>query len=135
MHERIKAARSNESGFTLIELLIVIVILGILAGVVIFASGGFQNKGALESCKTTVSSVKTATEAFHVDSATALYPKVWGDIDVNYFDSNGVTYAAPVVQGKGWKFKYTFDVTGVTPPVLTTGGGAAFTPADAFCTK
>lgn len=135
MHHRIRNAREKEGGFTLIELLIVIVILGILAGVVIFASGGFQNKGAKEACRTTVSSIKTASEAFHVDSATAKYPAGWGDINPTYFDANGVTFAANFVKGKGWEFGYTFDATGVAPPITSAGGGAAFSPADAFCTK
>lgn len=126
MYQRVKAARNKESGFTLIELLIVIVILGILAGVVIFASAGFKNKGSAEACKTNLSSVKTAVEAFHTDSATAKYPVAWGDL-ATYFDANGTTFvpaAAPVlphVQGKGWSFGMAFDNTGVNPPTYTAG--------------
>ena len=135
--DRIQASKQKEGGFTLIELLIVIVILGILAGVVIFASGGFQNKGAVEACKTTVSTVKTASEAFHVDSPTAAYPAAWADIDPTYFDANGVSYdpATKIVQGKGWKFKYTFVALGAGAPTPSSGGGAAFSPADSNCTK
>ena len=42
MLQRIKQARETESGFTLIELLIVIVVLGILAGIVVFGVGTFR---------------------------------------------------------------------------------------------
>jgi prepilin-type N-terminal cleavage/methylation domain-containing protein len=42
--ERLRRARQREEGFTLIELLIVILILGILAGIAIFASAPFQEK-------------------------------------------------------------------------------------------
>ena len=42
--QRLRAARKNESGFTLIELLIVIVILGVLAGIVVFAVGAFNDR-------------------------------------------------------------------------------------------
>jgi prepilin-type N-terminal cleavage/methylation domain-containing protein len=46
---RMRANASGEDGFTLIELLIVIVILGILAGIAIFAVGAFQ-KDATTAC-------------------------------------------------------------------------------------
>jgi prepilin-type N-terminal cleavage/methylation domain-containing protein len=160
MYQRIKASRENESGFTLIELLIVVVILGILAAVVIFASAGFKNKGAAESCKTTVASVKTAAEAFHVDSANALFPAKWDDLTggagTSYFDMNGITMVPvaagndgssgkPVyIRGKGWDFKweskYTPPVVGPpavpavnNPPALTDGSGTPV-PAGSGCT-
>ena len=127
MQARIRAARKNEGGFTLIELLIVIVILGILAGVVIFASAGFKNKGAAEACKTTVSSVKTSVEAFHVDSATALFPANFANLTggaTPYFELNGITVtgtgatAAPAtIAGKGWTFSWESGYA-AGPPVV-----------------
>ena len=122
MHQRIRAARENEGGFTLIELLIVIVILGILAGVVIFASAGFRNKGAAEACKTTLSSVKTAAEAFHVDSATAAYPAAWTpDLTPAYFEANGITNTGGLIAGKGWNFNIAFVALGAGPPTYAAG--------------
>ena len=40
-----REARKNQNGFTLIELLIVIVILGVLAGIVVFAVAAFTDRG------------------------------------------------------------------------------------------
>jgi len=64
MLKRIHEVRRNESGFTLIELLIVIVILGILAGVVVFAVNGITDRGTLAACKADVETVTVASEAY-----------------------------------------------------------------------
>ncbi|HEY3001939.1 MAG TPA: prepilin-type N-terminal cleavage/methylation domain-containing protein [Kribbellaceae bacterium] len=57
------AARKNQNGFTLIELLIVIVILGILAGIVVFAVGGITDRGQASACKAEVKTIAVAEEA------------------------------------------------------------------------
>jgi prepilin-type N-terminal cleavage/methylation domain-containing protein len=62
--ERIRKARRDESGFTLIELLIVIVILGILAAIVVFAVNGIQDRGTASACKADVETVTVAAEAY-----------------------------------------------------------------------
>ena len=71
MHRYLERARS-EGGFTLIELLIVIVILGILAGVVVFSVGGITDRGNVAACKTDLSTVTVAVEAFR--AKTGNYP-------------------------------------------------------------
>ncbi len=73
MHRYIERAR-EESGFTLIELLIVIVILGILAGVVVFSVGGITDRGNVAACKTDQSTITVAVEAFRAKSPTGSYP-------------------------------------------------------------
>jgi general secretion pathway protein G len=68
MLQRLLAARQDlrdkQDGFTLIELLIVIVILGVLAGIVVFAVNGITDKGNLAACKADVQSVQVASEAY-----------------------------------------------------------------------
>ncbi len=61
-----------EKGFTLVELLIVIVILGILAGIVVFAVGNLTSNAKTNACATEKSTIVTAAEAFKANSGA--YP-------------------------------------------------------------
>jgi prepilin-type N-terminal cleavage/methylation domain-containing protein len=65
MLRRIREIKSNESGFTLIELLIVIVILGILAAIVVFAVSAFNKNGQQAACQSDFKSVEIADEAYY----------------------------------------------------------------------
>src|SRR3954466_5517212 len=70
MLDRIRKARTDE-GFTLIELLIVIIILGILAAIVVFAVGSTRKDSVQSSCKTDFKSVELSSEA--VNTKTGSY--------------------------------------------------------------
>ena len=61
----------KDEGFTLIELLIVIVILGILATVVVFAVAGVTDKAKGNACATTEAILETAKEAAIADNSIA----------------------------------------------------------------
>jgi len=65
--ERLRRRRQeigDEGGFTLIELLIVIVILGILAAIVVFAVQNLTSSSAQASCGSDYKTVQTAVEAY-----------------------------------------------------------------------
>jgi prepilin-type N-terminal cleavage/methylation domain-containing protein len=69
MYERIQRARSEEAGFSLIELLVVIIVLGILSAVVVFAVSGVGDKGQTSACKIDARTIRTAEEAFYAAPA------------------------------------------------------------------
>ncbi|MEX2628101.1 MAG: prepilin-type N-terminal cleavage/methylation domain-containing protein [Ilumatobacteraceae bacterium] len=58
----------QDKGFTLVELLIVIVILGILATVTVFAVGGITDSAETNACATELATIETAAEAYFVDN-------------------------------------------------------------------
>ncbi len=77
MQRRIRELKNNQSGFTLIELLIVIVILGVLAAIVVFAVSAFNKNGQQAACKADFKNVEIADEAYFAKNqayATGLAP-------------------------------------------------------------
>jgi general secretion pathway protein G len=70
--------KKNDEGFTLIELLIVIVILGILAAVVVFAVGGITDRGEESSCEADLATVEVAVEAYFAQNG--IYPPAEADL-------------------------------------------------------
>jgi len=77
MQHHVRAAREKDGGFTLIELLIVIVILGVLAGIVVFSVQFINSRGEASACKTDKKNVEVAVEAFYAQQGT--YPTAIDD--------------------------------------------------------
>ena len=102
LRTRLDAGRQD--GFTLIELLIVIVILGVLAGIVVFAVGSARGDSVKSSCKADLKSVNTAAEAYKAkkgsyptkaqlttgaDATLRTFPNGAPDYTVDYADGSG----------------------------------------------
>lgn len=120
MLEQLRKARQEESGFTLIELLIVIVILGVLAGIVVFAVSAFNNDGVKAACKSDIKNVEVASEAFYAKTGG------WADNIAalkagNYLKEEPATDKYTITYNKG---------TGTTESTVTgaiNGGGGSCT--------
>jgi general secretion pathway protein G len=132
---RLRAKREEQSGFTLIELLIVVIILGILAAVVIFAIGNLQGTASTNACKTDGRSVETAAEAYYAQAG--VYPQQ-GTSAANQtwltgaHVVNGVTigpFLKHVPSSSAYTITYTDGANNTTPPSVTgalTAGGACY---------
>lgn len=64
METEIVEVKKSDRGFTLVELLIVIVILGILATVTVFAVRGITNQGQTSACAADEKTLQVAAEAY-----------------------------------------------------------------------
>jgi general secretion pathway protein G len=62
----------QDKGFTLVELLIVIVILGILATVTVFAVRGITDQGQTSACSADRKTLETAVEAYYAKNGNTL---------------------------------------------------------------
>lgn len=69
---RHQESHRREQGFTLAELLVVVVILGILAAVVVFAVGNSTDNAKSAACEAERSTLETAIEAYRAQ--TGDYP-------------------------------------------------------------
>jgi prepilin-type N-terminal cleavage/methylation domain-containing protein len=102
-----------QRGFTLVELLIVIVILGILAGIVVFAVGNLGTSAKTNACNTEKQTLNTALEAYK--ATTGSYPSD-GTAPVVALDFLTGAHSAPVPASVGILLK-------TTPSYYTIGSG------------
>jgi prepilin-type N-terminal cleavage/methylation domain-containing protein len=108
--DRIRRAVKSDEGFTLIELLIVIVILGVLAAIVVFAVTGINNKGTTAACQAEKTTLTAAEEAYYAKTAT-------GTAAGAYTDTAGLATGGLLASG----------TTGHYYTASATGGGTGYT--------
>jgi prepilin-type N-terminal cleavage/methylation domain-containing protein len=112
-----KQEDGTEEGFTLIELLIVIVVLGVLAGVTVFALGGVTKQSAAAACNSDASAVNVAIQAYNAQNSGVTAPAT---------QAAWVTALSPTyLQTYPTSTHYTITVS------LTTGGVMVAAPSTA----
>ncbi|MCU1624764.1 MAG: hypothetical protein JWL79_3609 [Frankiales bacterium] len=114
MGTRNPASGGEDTGFTLIELLIVIVILGILAAIVVFAVGSARDDSVKSSCQADVKTINTASEAYKAKNGS--YP-------ADGAPGLSALQAGSFIKSVPDSTEYTVDYAGGTATGTITGGG------------
>jgi prepilin-type N-terminal cleavage/methylation domain-containing protein len=114
---RLNRTRSNpqQSGFTLIELLIVIVVLGIIVAVVVFALGGVNAQAAVAACKADAATVQTAVTAYETQNGGS------DPVSTSSLTSGSPTY----LQSWPNSPSYTISLVNGTVMIATSGNPTA----------
>lgn len=90
-----EARDAGTGGFTLLELMVVIVVIGILAGIVLFGVGAFRSDARNSACRTDVRTLQTANAAYVAKVGTNA-PDIAALVNGGYIHSapeSGVTFA------------------------------------------
>ena len=121
--------RGDEGGFTLIELLIVIVILGILAAIVVFAVQNLTGQSATAACQAEYKTLETAAEAYKAQIGsypTTLTPLTGTATSSLQTGTLGpwIKDMPPTASGPGVKNWYGIDSNGAITVNGTAGNGA-----------
>ena len=99
-----KNLRNRQSGFTIIELLIVIVVIGILAGLVLNAFGNIQERARDTERQNDINTIHTQLELYYTDNSS--YPAALSDVttlneEANTAPNSGETYTFTPSQDDG----------------------------------
>jgi prepilin-type N-terminal cleavage/methylation domain-containing protein len=118
-----RPSSAGEGGFTLVELLAVIVIMGIISAIAVFAIGNLSGYSSQSSCQATFRSVQLAVEAYR--SQMGGYPNatVGGNPSLPATDNDLSTQnTAAAMTGPGSELFVNGDTSPNTVASAATGG-------------
>jgi len=121
-YERRHAARSDDRGFTLVELLIVIVILGVLAGIVVLSARFISDRGDNAACQTSLREVENAVMAYYTTFGEYPPAGVGSQADIGTPNADDSLMGAGVLRDAPTPGDWNIDGNGV---VTVTGAACA----------
>lgn len=122
IHRLIEARRADkedEGGFTLIELLIVVVVLGILAAIVVFAVQNLTGESARTACRADAKTVEVGLEAQRAQVPSAVPNSSGYNTDINTLAPN---YIRSVPNSTRYKIALGTDVAAAAAANPVAGG-------------
>jgi len=127
---RVRAAHRDERGLTLIELMLVVLIIGVLAGVIAVNLNGVVANAKLNSMKGTLTALQTAVDTFAANK-DGKYPTATGGAGVilgTAADNNGKTLVESYVHNLPSTVCTDWGVTctGVAPSWSVSANGKAY---------
>jgi len=123
LRQRLRAVHASDEGFTLIELLIVVVVIGVLAGITIFGVDAFKNDGKNAVCVSDKKSVEIRIRVANPNLKIKVGMEGIAEIGVanKTHDALLVPTDALLRQGDK-KFVYVIDGNVAAKQEVTTGG-------------
>ena len=138
MITKLRARMRDESGFTLIELMLVVVVLGVLAGIAVPRMGGVRDQADESAVKSNLRAMQSSLEMYYVqegeypDSDTDLGGSefISGDLVSIFEDGGNDNYAYFSDGGDDYRIVYDSDSTTDDDNnefYITDDGGASWT--------
>jgi general secretion pathway protein G len=140
-HRAPRSLLCRRAAFTLIELLVVIAIIAVLAGLILAAMGGLNQRAARDRARGEVAAIVNAIQSFQVQNgsfptnmgANIVYTNLSGFLGSARFDTNAAgqildPYGNPYLyrtSGTGFKNLASFDVYSLGANTANTAAGAA----------